>query len=536
MKIFRLRGLLLTALMIVVSPLFSQTTTFSNRQSLGNDQSVYRALKISNDKIYVSGIANGVPPDNYNSTHLIIFNLDGSLFDDHLLESNDLSIRGWGLMNDVTSSGNFLFTGDFIEEGRQGVLAEVDENLSLIDTAFYSGVPNNLGVKFVVFSGVLATENYYLVYGSEFNPNTTVNGQRGVLLKYNLDLEPIDTVRIVESTDDRASGMVGLTLSQQGGHLAMSREFERQGCSPAWQFSLFWLDDAMNVLKRYDSDETTTALNGLIETISGSVLIQTSAVEHIDFDAGGGNCIPFPVFRNTISKVSGGVAPQLEWEFSFDPPGARRWPEVIQAGIVPTPSPDEFVAAASYKAEQVVLANLVKFDTLGNEIWNRVYGYYDTTDNDVYVYDIKPAPDGGYIMVGQVIVPFTEASDSLGRFPPQQGWIMKVDEDGCLIPGCGDVTITSTRPGEPLPAPELLLYPNPVAHTLYFYLPEIPEATSLSGAVYDATGRIVRELPDRPLVPGMTYSLPVDELPAGTYYLRLSLDDGRMVTKPFLKH
>lgn len=522
-------------IMVMVNPLLSQTTTFSIRQDLGNSHSIYRALSVLDGIYYISGPADGVPPNNYNRSHSILIDRFGEVLNDDLLTLDSVEIRGWGTRNFISEQGDFFFTGNIESSGRTAALVKLDGELGYEKYSIYSG-DSSAFATLVTFLGVTGTQSSLYAYGGQLSPQSTVNGQQGIIVKYDHDLNVKDTFDIVNAPNDRSSFVVALSQRESGGFLALTQEYKRLGCSPAYQYSLVWVNNDFEFVKRFDSNEVTTASNGMFETELGSVLVQTSAVEHIDFDAGGGNCIPFPVFRNTISKVSGGVAPQLEWEFSFDPPGARRWPEVIQAGIVPTPSPDEFVAAASYKAEQVVLANLVKFDTLGNEIWNRVYGYYDTTDNDVYVYDIKPAPDGGYIMVGQVIVPFTEASDSLGRFPPQQGWIMKVDEDGCLIPGCGDVTITSTRPGEPLPAPELLLYPNPVAHTLYFYLPEIPEATSLSGAVYDATGRSVRELPDRPLVPGMTYSLPVDELPAGTYYLRLSLDDGRMVTKPFLKH
>lgn len=93
--------------------------------------------------------------------------------------------------------------------------------------------------------------------------------------------------------------------------------------------------------------------------------------------------------------------------------------------------------------------------------------------------------------------------------------MIKVDQHGCLTPGCH--LPLSTHEGAPVKA-RILAYPNPAAHTLavHLALAEKPHPQSELNLI-DSGGRVVRRLPVRELE--LTYILPVENLPDGVYSL-----------------
>lgn len=65
---------------------------------------------------------------------------------------------------------------------------------------------------------------------------------------------------------------------------------------------------------------------------------------------------------------------------------------------------------------------------------------------------------------------------------------------------------------------DLLIYPNPTTDFLNVYI-EPGYQNNLSGAIYDATGKIIAE--ENNLQPGITYSFDLRKIPAGIYFLKL---------------
>jgi hypothetical protein len=100
------------------------------------------------------------------------------------------------------------------------------------------------------------------------------------------------------------------------------------------------------------------------------------------------------------------------------------------------------------------------------------------------IYDMEPTPDGGYVMVGEARP--MNAFDTLFPPPIQQGWILKVDEWGCLVPGCHLDVAVEEAPLED-DNPELKVYPNPASGELYVHLPG--GGTGGRFRLFDALGR-----------------------------------------------
>lgn len=517
---------------IWTSELLSQST-FNRRLAFGHNSFIARAVTYDNGRFYVSGTAFGDDPYLYNGTQLLLLDEVGVIIDSFLIAPEDSRIEAWGRENAVVN-GELYFVGDTYPNGKNIFISKVDTEFNEYTSATFIGALNLIDEsRFSNAFGIIADEERLYVYGSDVNPETVVNGQSGLVLAYDFNFNPSDTL-VFSSLPERAKTMPAF-VKTNAGFFGVLSSFSRERCEPQYQYSLLKFNSELSVVDSFHSQagEQWFVFSDAYADPNGSIYIQTDSVHYDNFPIGPNDCISTVLFDAKISKFNADL--ELIWTKDLRPSGAKSFGNIYNAGIVPTSEPDKLVSAASFWNGTTVLANLVKFDTLGNEIWNRTYGYYDTTSNDVQVYDIKATPDGGFVLVGEVRVSRNMENDSLGRLPSQQGWIMKVDEDGCLIPGCGEVIITSSKAVLTLAEPDILLYPNPVEQDLYFYLGEVGGARTVSGGVYDAMGRMVKALRSRPLVVNMTYTLPLVDLPSGTYFLRLLLDNGQQVTKSFVK-
>jgi len=160
---------------------------------------------------------------------------------------------------------------------------------------------------------------------------------------------------------------------------------------------------------------------------------------------------------------------------------------------------------------------LVKFDEEGELVWERKYYYIDTPDDEHTLNDLEATSDGGYIFCGESTDQDWMSNYAYSEGPIQQGWLVKVDEHGCLVEGCqlaDNINLPAGRQVEyfkagPIPAGQFLnIYQN---------------HNSLSGAVYqfiDMKGKVLEELPV--MSKGTTLMLDVSEYPAGNYVLVLS--------------
>ncbi|MEL7250035.1 MAG: T9SS type A sorting domain-containing protein [Bacteroidota bacterium] len=173
------------------------------------------------------------------------------------------------------------------------------------------------------------------------------------------------------------------------------------------------------------------------------------------------------------------------------------------------------------------LGYLAKVSTTGDSLWARRLLYYELPDSIEYehhIHDLQATPDGGYFMSGYTL-------DRVGaQAPPRQrAWFIKVDSEGCLIPGCG--LVDTQAPTEQGPA--VLLYPNPAAEHLNVYLGD-SGGQQWHFLLFDAAGRQMGSYAAP--TPHTTYMLPVRDYPAGTYYIQVVNEQGRgLKTYPWVK-
>jgi hypothetical protein len=161
---------------------------------------------------------------------------------------------------------------------------------------------------------------------------------------------------------------------------------------------------------------------------------------------------------------------------------------------------------------------LFKAGLNGDSIWMKHYIPLNWNAERVKVakfFDVKTTPDGNIIAVGEVY------DDSLkGLFP----WILHLDKDGCLVPGCDMISGAESLNHSNAEANRFDVYPNPASDQLYLLSrtsasePYILQLVAQNGEILRQTKLWAEK--------EYQYSLSMDQLPAGSYYLVLKSPTG----------
>lgn len=169
------------------------------------------------------------------------------------------------------------------------------------------------------------------------------------------------------------------------------------------------------------------------------------------------------------------------------------------------------------------LGVLGKVSYTGDSLWMREFSYESDTvvTYEQMLYDIERTPDGGFITVGS----------SMDNTPPQYqyGWILKVDEFGCLIPGC-QLSTTKNISGET--EFDLSIFPNPTSEYLNFLVKD-PNLVQLSYRIITTEGKVVST--NETIKPNVTYIVPVHSWLPGTYHLQIFSKGKLLGTRIFMK-
>lgn len=170
---------------------------------------------------------------------------------------------------------------------------------------------------------------------------------------------------------------------------------------------------------------------------------------------------------------------------------------------------------------------LTKLSSEGDSIWSRYYSFYQSTSDFHTLYDFELMPDNGFVMCGEV------------HPGSQQGWLLRVDSLGCLVPGChqreeavdsGDYMVGTD---EIALKPYIKIAPNPATQFLNVYFRSDPKIKDGEFRIYDIRGKEIMKW--RNSLEDVTHIIPVHELVSGTYILAYYTEGKKVYSGKWVK-
>jgi hypothetical protein len=157
---------------------------------------------------------------------------------------------------------------------------------------------------------------------------------------------------------------------------------------------------------------------------------------------------------------------------------------------------------------------VMKVNNSGDSLWMRTYKWNE--DGNAFFRDIIPTSDGGYIACG-VAGPIND----LGL--TQDGWVVKMDEFGCVVPGCHLSILESSE------LADFMVYPNPASDVVNVYIQA--SSISLKGELVlsDLSGKVVMRTPT--IGGDINLGIDVSEYESGMYLLQFISEDAVLKTE-----
>lgn len=126
------------------------------------------------------------------------------------------------------------------------------------------------------------------------------------------------------------------------------------------------------------------------------------------------------------------------------------------------------------------VAWIFRASSSGEILWERNFTTASAAIYEPRLQDLVELPDGRIAAVG-----YSQNGFFPNGFPNLDVWLVVVDENGCLEPGCGgDVVVNAREAAKPL-APTWTIQPNPARDVLHFTLP-IDDLTKIM--IYNSQG------------------------------------------------
>jgi hypothetical protein len=218
---------------------------------------------------------------------------------------------------------------------------------------------------------------------------------------------------------------------------------------------------------------------------------------------------PYPVH---VSKLDSNL--HVEWRTIYDYPQEK---DIWQVNQI---SDSGYVLVGEAINDSSLNENgwIARVDKNGNKQWEHFYQYGNSFFNEFR--DAQQTYDGGYIVCG----------GTLNDQNNQDIWLVKLDSNGCLVPGCVINTGTIETSGSEL---QLEIFPNPAAaqtHIVY-HLPPATKQASLK--MFDVSGKEILSLVLQKNEQAITIDL--SHYAEGMYLLRLIANNKTFITKKLLK-
>jgi hypothetical protein len=187
----------------------------------------------------------------------------------------------------------------------------------------------------------------------------------------------------------------------------------------------------------------------------------------------------------------------------------------------------EIIAIGSTKAAE---AKIVKLDSLGNTLWERVYAINDTlqsyTGGLLYDFDVDTL-NGSIVVVG-------EKGFFQNMIYTRDLWLLRLDSVGCLIPGCDTITPPISSIAATLSssnAYSITVNPNPAKSMIMVMVNSALPNVVLEFSLFDLTGKRVLTSTNATNSYGFgEWQLDLSDLPPSLYLYQISDPSGHNQT------
>jgi hypothetical protein len=361
------------------------------------------------------------------------------------------------------SAGNLLYTGYSVD-------TTVKVNLIRINTATNDILLNEY-----------YTPNTYAFYGSKVlsvgcdyfitgvRTDLTVNSAENILIKVDSNGNRIWQKQY--GVSNRIEYARSLVLLQNGNLMIGSFRSDFNQANEHANTWLLEVDTAGQVVRQwFDPNDSTYVAEGLRQTQDGGFIY---GAQKKNYQSG----LSSVSYNATIVKMDYNFNKQ--WVFTR---GGNDLSIYTGINDIEELADGSFVAAGNltyYGTDTALNGYIVKLDAAGNLIWERTYRGIPTTQSLNFLTDIDLLPDGGLIAVGQCQLS--------GATPPQVGWFLKLDSNGCEAENCL-VGIEGSRI-ERQEASDIQVWPNPTSSVVNILIE--PDMLGAEIQLLDVTGKVL---------------------------------------------
>jgi hypothetical protein len=171
-------------------------------------------------------------------------------------------------------------------------------------------------------------------------------------------------------------------------------------------------------------------------------------------------------------------------------------------------------AGASAESDLAYEGLLVRIAENGDSLWMRRYNWME--GNSCYFRDVIPSENGGFVAVGDVY-PVNDLDLSF------DGWVVKTDEFGCVVPGC-HLAIEEKNA-----TAEISLFPNPTSTMTNVYIKSRDPGLHGEILISDITGKIIQS--QKTIGGDINIGLDVSMFHSGVYLVQLMAEGKTIATK-----
>lgn len=506
-----MKSIIILFFVLLTTGTFCQNT-FSKRFNFNFPACILTGVVPTDSCFYVGGIiADSLFPFN-NSNVFVKFNLDGEPL---LVKTLKDTIKTYGTGENTLlplADGGFVMSGYTIDSLIKALIIKYDKNGDTLFTKEYLN-PHYPNAEFIRPMDFQPAPDGGYVMVNWLGTSTIGNSDISVIKLdslFEVEWHKIygnNRREIPKVIQTDAEGNIYVGARRANNNLVATNY--------TYQTYIFKLDKDGNQIWEYLSDIS----EGLKDFANDLILDNEGNLYSVAGSNGteiGTNLI---LFEKNIFKLN--QTPEKDWEREFFNP--RQPNDDITTNLLKLSTGEGMILcgteADDFGLEDTYVSQgwLTKMSFSGDSIWTRRYVYLNTSLNAHEFYDIKETPDGGFILCGQ------SRDREAGAQIPQQGWLLKLDEYGCLVPGCH--LIDDIIEFEDIEF-ELKLFPNPVSDFLNVFFRNHSSKKDFTFSVIDVSGKIIDSFVNREKE--ATLMISVSDYMTGTYFLRLE-SEGRIL-------